>query len=333
MDARQVLVVAYDGTELVDVASVTTCLDMANRLGAYPPYRVRLVSRGGEPVRCDSGLELQAQGKLEDSFSELDTIIISGGLGHEVAAQSPQFVRQVRRLADQARRTASVCTGATVLAATGLLDGRSATTHWWYAGRLARLFPKVKVDAGPIYVRDGNLATSGGVTASLDLTLAFIEEDHGPELARRVALGVVAYLQRPGNQAQMSIFNTPPRPDHVLVRTVLDYAVANVAEDLTTSSLAAQAGVSVRHLTRLFREHLGEPPAKAVQRIRLETVAGLLTSTELPLSQVARRAGFSSAETMRQAFVNRYGITPSQFRSTQSAARPSRIRVRAGRTG
>lgn len=316
---RDVLVVAYDGTELVDVACVTTCLDMANRLGAHPPYRVRLASVGGDAVRCDSGLELRAQSRLEDSFEGLDTLIVSGGLGHEAAAQDPRFLGHVRRLADFSRRVASVCTGATVLAATGLLDGRTVTTHWWYARRLATLFPKVTVDAGPIYVRDGDLATSGGVTASLDLTLAFIEEDHGPELARRVALGVVAYLQRPGNQAQMSIFTTAPRPDHALVRDVMDYVVANVATNLTTSALAARSGVSVRHLTRLFSEHLGEPPAKAVQRIRLETVAGLLTSTELPMSQVARRSGFSSAETMRQAFVNRYGITPSRFRSTQSA--------------
>lgn len=319
MNTRLVLVVAYDGTELVDVACVTTCFDMANRLGADPPYRVRLVTIGGEPVRCDSGLELNAQGRLEDPFDELDTVIVSGGLGHESAARDTVLVGHVRRLADRARRTASVCTGATVLAATGLLDGRSATTHWWYARRLARLFPKVNVDARPIFIRDGELATSGGVTASLDLTLAFIEDDHGPELSRRVALGVVTYLQRPGNQAQMSIFNTAPRADHVLVRNALDHAVANLAADLSTSALAARAGVSPRHLTRLFREHLGEPPAKAVQRIRLEAVAGLLTSTELPLSHVAKRAGFSSAETMRQSFVNRFGITPSQFRSTQSA--------------
>nr|WP_281352431.1 GlxA family transcriptional regulator [Phytoactinopolyspora alkaliphila] len=318
------MVVAYDGTELVDVACVTTCLDMANRLGADPPYLVRLVSVDGKPVRCDSGLELHAQGRLEDSLDGLDTVIVSGGLGHEAAAQNREIVGHIRKLAGQARRTASVCTGATVLAATGLLDGRSATTHWWYARRLAQLFPNVKVDASPIYVRDGDIATSGGVTASLDLTLAFIEEDHGSELARRVALGVVVYLQRPGNQAQMSIFNTAPRAAHVLVRNVLDYVVANVAADLTTSSLATHAGVSVRHLTRLFREHLGEPPAKAVQRIRLETVAGLLTSTELPMSQVARRSGFSSAETMRQAFVTRYGITPSRFRSTQSATGAAR---------
>lgn len=275
-------------------------------------------------MRCDSGLELGAHGRLEDSFDGLDTIIVSGGLGHEEAAQDARFVGHVRRLADQARRAASVCTGATVLAATGLLDGRTATTHWWYARRFAQLFPKVKVDAGPIYLRDGDLATSGGVTASLDLTLAFVEEDHGAELARRVALGTVTYLQRPGNQAQMSIFTTAPRPDNALVRNVVDYVVANIAADLRTTALAAQADVSVRHLTRLFREHLGEPPAKAIQRIRLEVVAGLLTSTELPMSQVARRAGFSSAETMRQAFVHRYGITPSGFRSIHSAAGGSR---------
>jgi transcriptional regulator GlxA family with amidase domain len=158
------------------------------------------------------------------------------------------------------------------------------------------------------------------VTAALDLTLAFIEEDHGPELARRVALGMVTYLKRPGNQAQMSLFTTMPWPQDRLVRRVLDEITANPGGDLRTAVLAANAGVSARHLTRLFREHLGEPPGHLVRRVRLELAARMLASTVLPLPQVARACGFSSAETLRQAFVAGYHVTPSLFRATQSSA-------------
>ncbi|MDN5854118.1 MAG: DJ-1/PfpI family protein [Actinomycetia bacterium] len=319
MEARSVVVVAYDGAELVDIACVTSVLHLANRLGAEPPYDVRLASPGGRVIRCDSGLELRAQARVEDRLEPVDTLVVSGGLGHETAADDAPLLRHLRRLAGQARRVASVCTGATLLAAAGLLDGRCVTTHWKYAERLAQCYPRVRVDAGPIFIRDGDVATSGGVTAALDLTLAFVEEDHGPELARRVALGLVTYLQRPGNQAQMSMFTTAPRPDDVLVRKILDHVTAHPDADLRTTALATAAGVSARHLTRLFVGALGEPPGHAVRRIRLEAAGRLLATTDLPLSQLARRCGFSTAEALRQAFVGRYGISPSRFRATQTA--------------
>jgi transcriptional regulator GlxA family with amidase domain len=320
--ARRVLVVAYDGAELVDISCVTTALDTANRVGARPQYRVRLVSLGGRSVRCDSGLELRAQARLEDTVDDLDTLVVSGGFGHAAAADDARLVGYVRRLAGNARRVASVCTGATVLAAAGLLDGSPVTTHWAYARALAERFPEIRVDPTPIYIRDGKVATSAGVTAALDLTLAFIEEDHGPELARRVALGMVAYLKRPGDQAQMSLFTTTPRPQDRLVRRVLDHVMANPDGDLRTSVLAANAGVSVRHLTRLFREQLGEPPGQLVRRLRLELTARMLTSTDLPLREIAHACGFASTETLRQAFVSSYHITPSLFRATHSTAAP-----------
>jgi transcriptional regulator GlxA family with amidase domain len=324
VDPRRVVVVAYDGVELVGISCVTTSLDVATRLGALPPYRVRLVSPGGRSVRCVSGLELHAQARLEDPVRDLDTLVVSGGLGHAAAADDARLVDCVRRLGGHARRIASVCTGATVLAEAGLLEGRPATTHWRYARGLAERYPGVRVDATPIFIRDGEVATSAGVTAALDLTLAFIEEDHGPELARRVALTMVTYLKRPGNQAQMSVFTTTPWPQDRLVHDLLDQIMANPDGDLRTAVLAANAGVSVRHLTRLFRQQLGQPPGQLVRRIRLELAARMLASTALPLPQIARACGFSSAETLRQAFVASYRITPSLFRATQStaAARP-----------
>ena len=319
MTSRQVVVVGYDGAELVDIASVTTAFDLANRLGAAPPYDIALATVDGGALRCETGLMLHAQATLR-SLDAADTLVVSGGRGHTAAAGDAELIRQVRRLAGTARRVASVCTGATVLASAGLLDGRRATTHWWYADELATAYPAVRVDAAPIYIREGNVSTSGGVTASLDLTLAFVEEDHGSELARWVAMGMVAYLQRPGNQAQMSVFTTARRPDHATLRAVMDHVTAHPDADLTTAALAERAGVSARQLNRLFRDHLGEPPAAVVRRFRLELAARLVASTDLPLSQVAKRCGFSSAEALRQAFTARYGVSPRAFRQTQSRA-------------
>ncbi|HEY8545017.1 MAG TPA: DJ-1/PfpI family protein [Acidimicrobiales bacterium] len=320
MRPRHVPVVSFDGAELVDVACVTSGFALANRLGADPPYRTQLVTVGGRSVRCDSGLELRAEGCIEEVPDVVDTLIVAGGTGHERAATDPRLVAHVRRLARRARRVASVCTGTSVLAAAGVLDGRPATTHWLYAPGLAERYPQVRVDAAPVYVRDGNVATSGGVTASLDLTLAFIEEDHGPEMARWVALGMVTYLKRPGNQAQMSVFTATPHPQDQLVRRVVEHVTAHPDADLRTSVLAADAGVSVRQLTRLFREQVGVPPGQFVRRVRLEMAARMLASTDAPLPQVARACGFSSAETLRQAFVAQYDLTPSLFRSIQSSA-------------
>lgn len=315
MDGRLVVVVGYEGIELIDVACVTSGFEHANRLGARPPYRVVLATPAGRPVCSDSGLEVRGQGRLDGIVEGIDTLVVSGGLGHEAAADNPRLVGQVRRLASLSRRVASVCTGATVLAAAGLLDGRRATTHWYHARQLAERFPKVHVDPAPIFIRDGTVATSGGVTAALDLTLAFVEEDNGAELARWVAMGMVTYLQRPGNQAQVSLFTSIPRPEQVLVRRVVDHVVSHLDADLSAANLAALVGVSERHLSRLFAAHVGRTPARLVRDARLEAACRLLADTGEPLTAIARRCGFTSAESLRQAFVARFDISPSQFRA------------------
>jgi transcriptional regulator GlxA family with amidase domain len=324
MDERQVVMVGYDGAELLDIACVTTALDAANRLGSGPAYRTRLGAPGGRPIRCPSGLTLQSQEALERLTGPLDTLVVSGGFGHEEAAQNVPLVAHVRRLARESRRVASVCTGATVLAAAGLLDGRRATTHWAFADWLTVRYPKITVDPGPIYIQDGNVFTAAGVTSALDLTLAFIEQDHGAGLARQVARALVTYLQRPGNQAQMSMFVSAPRPEHNLVRGVVDHVTGRLGTDLSTAALAADAGVSERHLTRLFLEHLGQTPGRFVRQARTEAAAHLLATTHLPMPSVAVRCGFGSAETLRQAFLKQYGIAPSPLR-TAPAARPTSL--------
>jgi transcriptional regulator GlxA family with amidase domain len=250
----------------------------------------------------------------------LDTLVVSGGFGHLAAADDRALVGHVRRLARESRRVASVCTGASVLAAAGLLDGRRATTHWRFADGLAARHPDVHVDPVPIYVRDGNVSTAAGVTSALDLTLAFVEEDHGPGVARQVARDLVTYLQRPGNQAQMSIFTAAPPPGSDVVRRVVDHVRSHVGEPLDAATLAAVAGVSTRHLTRVFLAEVGRTPARYVRGVRIEAAAHLLVSTRLPVQAVATRCGLGSAEAMRQAFVAQFGVPPSEYRARQAGS-------------
>ncbi|WP_245828073.1 GlxA family transcriptional regulator [Sinomonas mesophila] len=305
---------------MLDIACILTSLDLANAVGALPPYAVRIASAGRRPIACREGVLLPSHQSLQRTFGPLDTLIVSGGTGHHRAAADPVIVGNVRRLARESRRVASVCTGAFVLAAAGLLDGKRATTHWEFAADLSARYPAVSVDPGPIFIRDGDIATAAGVTSAMDLMLAFIQEDHNAELGREVARRLVTYLQRPGNQAQISMFTSAPPAEHGLVREVESHVSTNLAADLTGDALAGLVGVSQRHLTRLFLIELGITPARYVRRARVEAAAQLLATTALPVSCIARRCGFGSTEALRQAFVHRYGATPSQHRATQ---RPS----------
>ncbi|WP_406293783.1 DJ-1/PfpI family protein [Embleya sp. NBC_00888] len=313
-DARRVIVVGYPNSALLDIACVTETLITANTLGADPPYDVRLAGLGGRPIACSGGFDLTPHIPLEHVVGAVDTLLICGGYGHERAAEDERFVGHLRRAAREARRVASVCTGASVLAATGLLDGRRATTHWAYARQLAADRPAVTVDAAPLFIRDGRISTSAGVTAALDLTLSFVEEDHGPDLARHTARGLVTYLQRPGNQAQVSMFVAAPPPEHPLVRRATAYVTGNLDADLSTPALAREVGIGARHLTRLFHAQLGTSPGRHVRVARTEAAARLLVSTRLPLSAIARRCGFGTTETLRLAFADLYACSPSAYR-------------------
>jgi transcriptional regulator GlxA family with amidase domain len=311
---RRVLIIGYQDAELLDVACPADVLHAANRLGAKPRYEIRLASVDGKVIHCECGLTLAAQLRLDQVGAGLDTVIVAGGSGHETAADDIRLITHLRRLADTSRRVASVCTGSTVLAAAGLLTGRRATTHWRYASLLARRYPAVTVDPVPLFIKDGNVYTSAGVTSALDLTLAFVEEDHGAALAREVARALVTYLQRPGNQAQVSMFLSGPAPEHRPVRELAAYVTDNLDADLGAPVLAARAGLSVRQLSRLFDTHLGTTPSRYVRTARTEAAAHLVSTTELPLATVARRCGFGCTETLRQAFLDHYDTSPSSYR-------------------
>ncbi|MGH3311171.1 MAG: GlxA family transcriptional regulator [Streptomyces sp.] len=314
MKTRRVVVVGYDGAQVLDIACVTSTFAGANRIVGRRLYDVELVTPAGRAITCDAGLVLRPAGSLQRATGTMDTLVVSGGDGHEDAAANPALVAHVRRLAGTSTRVASVCTGATVLAATGLLDGRRATTHWAYAARLARHYPAVTVDPDPIYIREGNIATSAGVTSALDLTLSFIAEDHGDSLARAVARSMVTYLHRPGNQAQVSMFVAHTAPAHQLVRDVVEFVTTHVDEPLDSATLAHRFSVSERQLSRLFQAHAGMSPGRFVRRTRTEAAARLLSVSTLTVALIAQRCGFGTAEALRQAFVRHYGISPSRYR-------------------
>nr|CTQ98426.1 Transcriptional regulator, AraC family [Kibdelosporangium sp. MJ126-NF4] len=308
------VIVGFDDADLLDIACPSEVLDAANRLGATPGYDVRLSNMDGRPMRCGSGLVLAAPHRLDRVRGPLDTIIVTGGPGVVRAAADVRLLAHLRRLAATARRVASVCSGAMLLAEAGLLDGRCATTHWGYAEEFARSYPRVRVDPAPLFVKDGNVYTSGGVTSALDLTLAFVEEDHGPSLARQVARTLVTYLQRPGNQAQVSMFLAASPPENRVVADLAAHIASNLDADLTAPALAVRAGTSTRQLSRLFATHLDDTPSRYVRGVRTEAAAQLLSTTELPLAAIARRCGFGSTETLRQAFLDRYDTPPSAYR-------------------
>ncbi len=321
-EPRRVLVVGYHAAELLDIACVTTALTVANYLHGEEIYRVVLATPGGRPIHTGSGLVLQAQDKLERVTGPLDTLVVSGGIGYVKAMDDRRLVAHVRRLAGESRRVAAVCTGAGLLAAAGLLDGRRAATHWDHATLLTARFPRVRWDGDPIFITDGPFCTSAGVTSALDLTLSFIESDVGADVAREVARQLVTYLQRPGNQAQMSMFTAAPAARNSLVQATIDHVAGHLADDLSAAVLAERAGVSERHLTRLFLREVEVTPGRFVRRARTEAAAHLLTTTDLTMEAVASRCGFGTPETLRQAFQSRYGVSPSHYRTTQARCAP-----------
>ena len=316
---RRVLIVGYPAAELLDIACVVTALQLANVQHGSALYRPRLASPGGAPIHTGTGLTLAAEVALERARGPLDTLIVSGGIGYVDAMEDERLVAHVRRLARVSHRVASVCTGAGVLAAAGLLDGRRAATHWDHASLLARRFPAVVFDPDPIFISEDGVCTSAGVTAALDLTLSFIEADAGPALARDVARQLVTYLQRPGNQAQMSMFTAPAAARHSVVQDALDHIASHLEDDLSTATLAARAAVSERHLSRLFRSEVGLTPGRLVRRARVEAAAQLLGASDLTVQSIAGRCGFGTVEALRQAFVGTYGVSPTHYRATHSS--------------
>lgn len=317
--ARSVVFVVFDGVKMLDVAGPAEVFADANAFGAE--YALAYVSPSGKPVLTSAGTQLPVNGRAED-MPDPDTVVVAGGDALPTVPIEGDLIAAVRGLHPRARRLVSICTGSFTLAAAGLLSGRRATTHWRHAELLARSYPAVRVLPDALFVEDHGIFTSAGVSAGIDLALALVERDHGPDLARAVARDLVVFMQRPGGQSQFSapLEVRPPRAP--VLRTVVDLISAQPALEHSASTLAAAASISPRHLTRLFADELDTTPARYVQQVRLDHARALLDAGH-GVAEAARAAGFGSSETMRRAFVSRLGVSPSQYRHRFGTTAPA----------
>jgi transcriptional regulator GlxA family with amidase domain len=309
-DDRDVVFVVFDGMKLLDVAGPAEVFAEANRFGAS--YRVVMASVDGEDVVTSVGTRIAVATSL-DSVESVDTAVVSGGDDLVGRPIDPQLVAAVANLRPRTRRMASICTGSFILAQTGMLDGRRATTHWRHTGLMSRAFPGISVEPDAIFVRDGDIYTSAGVSAGIDLALALVEDDHGADLVREVARSLVVYLKRAGGQSQFSVLVESNPPQRSQLRAVTDAIAANPGASHTVKTLAAQASLSTRQLTRLFQSELGTTPARYVETIRIDAARSALDAGR-SVAETARLAGFGSAETLRRAFVSQLGISPKAYR-------------------
>jgi len=314
---RKIAVLAVEHAQLLDVTGPFQCFSSANDVTADRdrlPYEPILVSPKGGPLETYGGLVVMSRALADLDGENIDTLIIAGGLGTRRAMKDAALIQAIRGWSGRVRRLASVCTGAFLLAEAGLLDGKRVATHWWAADDLQQRFPRIMVEPEPIFIQDGGIWTSAGVTAGIDLSLALIQDDLGHDHAMRIARQLVVFLKRPGGQAQFStVLEAQIAADqdfaglHAWVRDHLD-------QELKVERLAEQAGMSARTFARAYAAKAGRTPARMVEAMRIESARRSLEATERPLKQIARDCGFGDEERMRRAFQRRLGVCPLDYR-------------------
>ncbi|WFE34562.1 GlxA family transcriptional regulator [Micromonospora sp. WMMD975] len=300
------LILLFAGVQSLDVTGPLEVF-----AGAGSAYRVMTASTDGEVVRTSSGLTLTPDTDLS-AVPPLDTVVVPGGEGTRDI--DPLIVEWLRAHASRARRVVSVCSGAFLLAEAGLLAGRRATSHWRVCGTLARRYPDVQVDPEPIFVRDGPIATSAGVTAGIDLALALVEEDLGRDVALAIARHLVMFLRRPANQTQLSAQLSAQVASRPGLREVQRWIADNPHADLRVPALARRASLSPRQFARAFTAEVGETPGRYVDGVRLETARRLLEESDDSIDRIAARCGYGTSEAMRRAFIRVLGIPPAEYR-------------------
>lgn len=299
----------YEGVTLFDVAGPAEVFHTANRFGAR--YEISLRSSKGADVTANVGIRISSDGDI-GGFAPPDICVIPGADAFPGVRVPPELAEAVRRLANGSARIVSICTGAFLLAEAGLLDGRRATTHWRAARELATRWPTTLVEPDAIFVRDGPISTSAGVSAGIDLALALVEEDHGPDLTRDVARAMVVYLQRSGGQSQFSAPLAVPLPTEPALRQIIDRVIADPAGDHALPQLARATNLSTRQLSRLFHDELLTTPARYVESIRFDVARSLLDQGHTA-SRAAQIAGFPSYESLRRAFARRVSMSPAAY--------------------
>nr|WP_274911277.1 GlxA family transcriptional regulator [Streptomyces sp. WZ-12] len=310
---RRIVFVIFDGFQALDLVGPHEVFQYAGTL--VGGYDCQVLAPGAGPVRPSSGLSVHA-GYGVDALDPrgIDTLVVTGGHGVDRAVRDGALVEWVAAAGASARRVTSVCSGVFLLAAAGLVEGRRVTTHWSRADQLARQYPQLRVDCDPIFIRDGRVWTSAGVTAGMDLALALVEEDVGRDIAHAVAQELVLFLRRPGGQSQFSVPLWSRQPSSDPVRAVVSAIHADPGARHGIADLAGHAGLSPRHLQRRFAAELGIPPAAFVERVRVEAARRALVDGEESVEVIARRCGFGTAETLRRSFHRQVGVAPSAYR-------------------
>jgi transcriptional regulator GlxA family with amidase domain len=316
--SRHVVVLGFDDAQLLDITGPAQVFATASEMAegeAEPAYRITVASLAGGPVVTSSGVVILSEPLARIRPDSIDTLLVSGGAGVDAAAQDARVIDWVRKMSAKARRTCSVCTGAFILAAVGLLSGKRAVTHWRSCGELSRRYPDILVEPDPIFVEDGKVWTSAGVTAGIDLALALVERDLGRRIALQVAQRLVVFLKRPGGQSQFSAALEAQSSDDGDFADLHDWMADHLDADLRVETLADRTGMSVRNFARLYRARTGTTPAKAVAAMRVEAARAMLEESNAQVSEVARRCGYGDEEAMRRAFIRGLGIAPGRYRN------------------
>ncbi|HTV33883.1 MAG TPA: GlxA family transcriptional regulator [Methylocella sp.] len=318
---RKIGIVVYPDVEILNVCGPLDAFFYADRYvrgsgrASEPGYEIQVIAETRGPVKTKCGLQIIATHGCCDVTEDLDTLIVAGGEGVEQACAEPGLVAWVKDMAQRARRIVSTCTGTFLLAEAGLLKNRRVTTHWAYSDRLAAAYPSLRVDPNLIFVRDGNIYTSGGITSGVDLTLALIEEDLGHEITRLVAGMMVVFLRRPGGQTQFSPFLQAEAKSRHDIRQLQAWILENPADDHRVENLAQRVAMSPRNFARLFRSETDRTPAKFVEHARVEAARCKLEQTSMPIETISEACGFGTAERMRRSFQRLLHVTPHEYRA------------------
>ncbi len=322
---KHIVIIAPPNTSILDIAGPLEVFSKAaDYINTYiqnidETYTLHVLSiTSSKIVRTSSGLPIVCEGTVKSIDYEVDTVLVAGNASEDMVY--PETLNWLSEHANTIRRVGSICAGAFILAKAGILNGRRATTHWRVCDKLARCYPEVKVESDPIFVKDGNVYTSAGISTGMDLALAMVEEDYGRDIALAVARQLVLFLKRPGNQSQFSIMLTHQKVDYQPIRDIQDWIIEHLDEDLTVDILAEKASMSPRNFARVFIRESGITPAKYIEKLRLETARRRLEETKLTLDEISTECGVGNADALRRLFLRHMKTTPSDYRRSFATA-------------
>lgn len=318
---KHIVLIAPPNTSILDIAGPLEVFSKANDYihdyipNIEKPYALHVITtQTSKIVNTSSGLPIISEGTLKSINYEVDTVLVAG---NHNAPKNRIYQETLNWLSEQSttiRRVGSICAGAFILAEAGILNDKRATTHWRVCDKLAKCYPNVKVESDPIFVKDGNVYTSAGISTGMDLSLALVEEDYGRDLALAVARQLVLFLKRPGNQSQFSIMLTHQTVDHQPIREIQRWVIDHLEEDLTVEILAEKVSMSPRNFARVFLRETGITPAKYIEKLRLETARRRLEETKLTLDEISNECGVGNADALRRLFLRHMKTTPSDYR-------------------